>query len=111
MRVSHMKTVRSYLAVAVAALSFAACKKHDVIVDQAGGEIALTWSPAGVTAVKNVPGAAITAAINKKMAGDAPEPLPKDTWEHARRLYKTYNGVPLWLTGDGIDKPRAGALM
>lgn len=110
MRVSHLKKFRGYFAVALAALSLAACKK-DVIVDEAGGEIALTWSPAGVTSVKNVPGAAITAAINKKMAGEAPSPLPKDTWEHAQRLYKNYKDVPLWLTGDGLDKPRAGALM
>src|SRR6185295_20014212 len=45
------------------------------------------------------------------MAGEAPEPLPKDTWEHAKRLYKNYKSVPLWLTGDGLDKPRAGALL
>src|SRR5262245_18286481 len=45
------------------------------------------------------------------MTGEAPAPLPKDTWVRAQRLYKNYKAVPLWLTGDGIDKPRAGALM
>ncbi|HET9425341.1 MAG TPA: L,D-transpeptidase family protein [Gemmatimonadaceae bacterium] len=110
MRFRRLKTFRSHLPLVVAALALAACKK-DVIIDQAGGEIPLTWTPAGVQSIKNVPGTAITAAINQKMAGEAPEPLPKDTWEHARRLYKNYQGVPLWLTADGLDKPRAGALM
>lgn len=102
---------RPGLALAIASLTFASACKKDVIIDQAGGEIALTWSPAGVANVLNVPGTAITGEINKQMAGDAPKQLSKDTWEHAQRLYKNYQGVPLWLTGDGLDKPRAGALM
>lgn len=110
MRQAHSRFIRSCTAVALLALTLTACKK-DVIIDQAGGEIALTWSPAGVDNVKGVPGAAITTAINQKIAGDAPDPLSKDTWAHAQRLYKSYNNVPLWLTGDGIDEPRAGALM
>jgi L,D-transpeptidase YcbB len=95
---------------ALGALAFTACKR-DVIIDQAGGEIALTWSPAGVDAIDDVPGTAIKASIDQKVNGEAPAPLGKDTWEHVQRLYKSYQGVPLWLTGDGIDKPRAGALM
>jgi murein L,D-transpeptidase YcbB/YkuD len=110
MRPSSSKTIRARLALVAAALAIVGCKK-DVIIDQAGGEIALTWSPAGVDKIGNVPGAAVTAAIQQKMAGEAPAPLPKDTWEHAQRLYKNYQDVPLWLTADGIDKPRAGALM
>ena len=110
MRRSHRRILRGTLGVALGALTFTACKQ-DVIIDQAGGEIALTWSPAGVDAVKDVPGSAITSAITQMMAGEAPSPLGKDTWEHARRLYKSYKNVPLWLTGDGLDKPRAGALM
>jgi murein L,D-transpeptidase YcbB/YkuD len=110
MRRSHRRILRGTLGVALGALTITACKQ-DVIIDQAGGEIALTWSPAGVDAVKGVPGSAITSSITQKMAGEAPSPLGKDTWEHAQRLYKSYKNVPLWLTGDGLDKPRAGALM
>ena len=110
MRHSPTRIIRGCLSVALSGFALTACKK-DVIIDQAGGEIALTWTPAGVNSVTGVPGAAIKAAIAQKMAGDAPKPLPKDTWEHAQRLYKSYQGVPLWLTADGIDKPRAGALM
>ena len=106
MRISRNGTI----GVLLAAIAIAGCKK-DVIIDQAGGEIALTWSPAGVNVVKGVPGAAVTAAIVKQMEGDGPGKFDKDTWEHARRLYKQYNSVPLWLTGDGLDKPRAAALM
>jgi murein L,D-transpeptidase YcbB/YkuD len=98
------------MGVALGALALSACKK-DVIIDQAGGEIALTWSPAGVADVKGVPGAAIKTSIDQQLQGEAPKPLEKDTWGHAQRLYKQYQGVPLWLTGDGLDKPRAGALM
>jgi len=110
MRIAPRRIARGLLGVALGALAFTACKK-DVIIDQSGGEIALTWSPAGVSAVNGVPGAAITSAINNKMSGQAPAPLGKDTWEHAQRLYKNYQNVPLWLTGDGIDKARAGALL
>ena len=85
MRRSHRRILRGTLGVALGALTFTACKQ-DVIIDQAGGEIALTWSPAGVDAVKDVPGSAITSSITQKMAGEAPSPLGKDTWEHARRL-------------------------
>src|SRR3954468_1636986 len=92
-----------FLFSAIAALAVAgACKRdrqQDVIVDQSGGEIALTWSPAGVQNVMGVPGAAVTSAIAAKIAAAPPEPLTKDTWSHAQRLYKSYNGVPLWLTG------------
>ena len=110
MRLSHTRIVRGCLSVALTGLALTACKK-DVIIDQAGGEIALTWTPAGVESVKGVPGAAIKTAIEARISGDAPKPLPKDTWEHAQRLYKNYQGVPLWLTADGLDKPRAGAML
>ena len=110
MRRSTIRAIRGCIGVALGALAFTACKK-DVIIDQAGGEIALTWTPAGVNKIDGVPGAAIKSAIDAKIKGEAPAPLSKDTWEHAQRLYKSYQGVPLWLTGDGLDKPRAGALM
>jgi murein L,D-transpeptidase YcbB/YkuD len=110
MRRSHTAIIRRGIGVALGALALAGCKK-DVIIDQAGGEIALTWSPSGVDEVRGVPGSAIKAAIAKEVAADAPAPLGKDTWQHATKVYKSYNNVPLWLTGDGFDKARAGALM
>jgi murein L,D-transpeptidase YcbB/YkuD len=110
MRRSTIRIIRGCTGVALSALALTACKK-DVIIDQAGGEIALTWTPAGVDAIDGVPGSAIKSSIDAKITGDAPAPLSKDTWEHAKRLYKNYQGVPLWLTSDGLDKPRAGALL
>ena len=110
MRRSTTGIIRSTLGAALCVATMVGCKK-DVIIDQAGGEIALTWAPTGLDNVKGVPAAAVTTAINSMIGGEAPEPLPKDTWGHAQRLYKSYNNVPLWLTGDGLDKPRAGALM
>jgi murein L,D-transpeptidase YcbB/YkuD len=104
------RIIRGIIVVALGALTFTACKK-DVIIDQAGGEIALNWSPAGVDEVRGVPGTAIKTSIDQKIKGPAPTPLNEATWERAQRLYKNYQGVPLWLTGDGLDKPRAGALM
>lgn len=78
---------------------------------QSDGEISQTWTPNGDAAALNIPKAEITAAIQTQIAGKAPVPLSKDTWEHAQRLYKNYNNAPLWLTADGLDKTRAGALM
>src|SRR5205085_802381 len=110
MRRGTTRLISGSVAVALSALAFTGCKK-DVIIDQAGGEIALTWTPAGVDDINGIPNAAIKSSIDQKIKGEAPAPLTKDTWEHAQRLYKNYQGVPLWLTANGLDKPRAGALL
>ncbi len=86
-----------------------ACKREHA--GEAGGEIAQTWTPAGAASALNVPTANISSAIQTRIAGPPPAPLNKDAWGHARKLYGNYKNAPLWLTGDGLDKTRAGALM
>jgi murein L,D-transpeptidase YcbB/YkuD len=96
--------------IVIASLTAASgCKvKHS---SEANGEIAQTWMPSGATAALNVPTAAISAAIAASLRAKPPAPLGADTWDHARKLYANYSNAPLWLTGDGLDKPRAGALL
>src|SRR4051812_42974957 len=105
----HRTTTAAFALIALATL--AGCKKDRPVQHVEEGEIAQTWSPSGVSSVMNVPASAIAAEINKRIEAAPPPPLTKDTWSHARSLYKQYRGIPLWLTGDGLDKPRAGALM
>ena len=101
-------TRRAVLAVATLVAAVACKRGHSGV---AGGEIAQTWTPTGAASELNVPTANISAAIQTRMAGPPPAPLSKDTWSHAKKLYGNYQNAPLWLTGDGLDKTRAGALM
>jgi murein L,D-transpeptidase YcbB/YkuD len=68
------------------------------------------WSPANLTAVKGVPVAALRAAIARRLAAARPPALSEESWAHTQRLYKRYGDTPLWLTSDGLEKDRAGAL-
>jgi murein L,D-transpeptidase YcbB/YkuD len=110
MRSRILVRIRRRAAVALGALvAAAACKgSHS---GEAGGEIAQTWRPSGASSALNVPTASISAEIQTRLAGPPPVPLTKDTWGHALKLYNNYKNAPLWLTGDGLDKTRAGALM
>src|SRR5438270_4444606 len=78
---------------------------------EAVGEIAQTWTPPKPASALDVPLTAVTTAITARLAEKPPAPVGSDVWAHAKKLYKTYNSTPLWLTENGIDKPRAGALM
>lgn len=110
MRSRIVVSIRRRGSVALATLvAVVACKGSHA--GEAGGEIAQTWTPTGASSALNVPTASISAAIQTKIAGSPPAPLTKDTWGHTQRLYNNYRNAPLWLTGDGLDKTRAGALM
>ncbi len=110
MRPQILARTHSRAVVAMATLVVAvACKGWHS--GEAGGEIAQTWTPSGASLALNIPTAAVSAAIQAKLAGAPPAPLSKDTWGHAQRLYNNYKNAPLWLTGDGLEKTRAGALM
>jgi murein L,D-transpeptidase YcbB/YkuD len=110
MRLQILARTHSRAVVAMATLVVAvACKGWHS--GEAGGEIAQTWTPSGASLALNIPTAAVSAAIQAKLAGAPPAPLSKDTWGHAQRLYNNYKNAPLWLTGDGLEKTRAGALM
>src|SRR3954464_5315474 len=86
-----------------------ACKRQHTTASN--GDIARNWTPVAGAKPYDVPTTEISAAIVTDMAAKPPVPVRKDTWEHARRLYKNYQSAPLWLKGDGLDKTRAGALL
>lgn len=79
---------------------FASRRKHTAV-----------WSPATLTAVRGVPVADVQNAIASRLGGDAPPGVESDAWKHARVIYRSYGGVPLWLTGEGIATGRARALL
>jgi murein L,D-transpeptidase YcbB/YkuD len=74
------------------------------------GEVGRAWAPATLTAVKGVPIAALKTAVQARLAGARPETVGDDAWQHTRRLYARFQQAPLWLSDDGLDKDRAGAL-
>ena len=91
-------------------LAAVACKgSHS---GEAGGEIAQTWTPSGAGVGDERPdGEYLGRNLRRSSPEKPPAPLSKDTWSHAQKLYTNYKNAPLWLTGDGLDKARAGALM
>jgi L,D-transpeptidase YcbB len=100
---------RRALTAIVALWAVAGCKvRHS---EEANGDVGRAWTPSGATTAVDVPTSAISAAIARDIAMKPPAPLRADTWDHARKLYANYRNVPLWLTGDGLDKGRAGALL
>src|SRR6266404_3365431 len=73
-------------------------------------ENAQTWAPDKLTSVEGVPAAEIEASIQQKLAGPRLDRIDDDQWGHTKRLYKLYGNKPLWLTSDGLHKPRTKAL-
>ena len=75
------------------------------------GEVAkAAWSPANLTEVQGVPIAALRSAVSQRLAGQRPATVGTEAWQHTQRLYKRFGETPLWLTKDGLEKERAGAL-
>lgn len=69
------------------------------------------WAPATLTTVAGVPAAAVQQAVAGALAGARPDGLTEDQWRRVRRLYKQYDGRPLWLDAEGADKARATTLL
>ena len=75
------------------------------------GEVAkAAWSPANLTDVQGVPIAALRTAVTTRLSGQRPATVGAEAWQHTQRLYKRFGETPLWLTKDGLEKERAGAL-
>ena len=68
------------------------------------------WAPANLTEVQGVPVAALRSAIEQRLTGQRPATVGEEAWKHTQRLYKRFGQTPLWLTTDGLEKERAGAL-
>lgn len=92
---------------AVAAL--AACDKGRY-TEVEGGEVTETWEPAKGEAIKGVPTAAVTSAIQARVAKKSEPEVTKGHWQHVSAIYAHYASAPLWLNDDGISE-RAGELV
>ena len=68
------------------------------------------WSPANLTDVQGVPVAALRASIAQRLTGQRPATVGERAWRRTKRLYTRFGETPLWLTKDGLEKDRAGAL-
>jgi murein L,D-transpeptidase YcbB/YkuD len=69
------------------------------------------WSPTTLTEVKGIPVANLRTAIAQRLDGQRPATVGEEAWHHTRQVYKSFGQAPLWLSPDGLEKERAGALM
>lgn len=75
------------------------------------GEVAETWTPGGVTKVRNIPVSALQQAIEARVStGKRPKGLDEGDWARVVKLYEHYQHVPLWLEEDA-DSERADQLV
>ncbi len=91
----------------------AACSSGDkkTASETSAGDVAKpAWSPANLTDVQGVPVAALRASIAQRLTGQRPATVGERAWKRTQRLYTRYGQTPLWLTKDGLEKDRAGAL-
>jgi L,D-transpeptidase YcbB len=89
-----------------------ACRNNDAATPESHlGELAETWSPGGITRVRNVPVATLQQAIETRVAtGKRPKGLDEGDWARVVKLYEHYQHVPLWLEEDA-DSERADQLV
>jgi murein L,D-transpeptidase YcbB/YkuD len=80
---------------------------------QSGGEAASggRWSPSPPATVRGVPLEAVRGALQQRLAAAAPDGIDADQWRHVHQLYASYQGSPLWIDSDGLEKDRGAALM
>jgi murein L,D-transpeptidase YcbB/YkuD len=69
------------------------------------------WSPTTLTEVKGIPVANLRTAIAQRLDGQRPATVGEEAWHHTQQVYKSFGQAPLWLSPDGLEKERAGALM
>lgn len=78
---------------------------------ESGGEIDDSFEPAKIESVKGVPAAQVRAAIGMRLDAAPPKPITASQWKHAKKLYASYAGNPLWLDDDGLRERRSKTLM
>jgi murein L,D-transpeptidase YcbB/YkuD len=82
---------------------------HGGQAQQAEGDVG-AWSPASLSEVDGVPVATLRSAIQQRLDGKRPQEIEDEAWEHTKRLYKRFQGTPLWFDKSGVDNDRAEAL-
>lgn len=90
-------------------IAASACSRGESAADTEA-ETAKAWAPEQLTSVNEVPAAAITAAMETKLAEAAPTTIDREQWSHTKALYKAYGTKPLWLTSKGLHETRTRAL-
>lgn len=101
------------LGLTICTLTMAAgCRNHDAATAESHlGEVAETWTPGGLTKVRNIPVATIQQAIQTRVTtGKRPKGLDERDWARVVKLYEHYQHVPLWLEEDA-DSERADQLV
>jgi murein L,D-transpeptidase YcbB/YkuD len=96
----------------VLALAAAACRNNDAATRESHlGDVAESWSPGGLTKVRNVPITTLQQAIQERVAsGRRPKGLDEGDWARVVLLYEHYQNQPLWLEADA-DSRRADELV
>ena len=96
----------------ILAVGLAGCRDNDAATPESHlGDVAETWSPGGLTKVRNIPVAAVQQAIEARVAtGDRPKGLDATDWSRVVKLYAHYQHLPLWLEEDA-DSERADQLV
>jgi murein L,D-transpeptidase YcbB/YkuD len=89
-----------------------ACRNNDAATRESHlGDVAETWSPGGLTRVRDVPVAALQEAIHTRVTtGERPKGLDARDWERVLKLYEHYQNMPLWLE-ENADSKRADQLV
>ncbi|HEV7992914.1 MAG TPA: L,D-transpeptidase family protein [Gemmatimonadaceae bacterium] len=111
----HLAAVRAVVLIAAASLGSACSTGGDAKQPEqtqvAKGEVARGgWAPAELSEVKGVPIAALRSAVQQRLAGSHPATVGEDAWKHTKNLYARFQQAPLWMSEDGLEKDRAGAL-
>jgi murein L,D-transpeptidase YcbB/YkuD len=105
--------LRTTLSLALVAALAAGCDRFgkERQRTESGGELDESFEPAKVESVKGVPVAQVRGAIEKRLAAARPKPITEAQWKHAKNLYASFNGNPIWLDGDGLRERRTKTLM
>ncbi|MEO8561796.1 MAG: L,D-transpeptidase family protein [bacterium] len=113
---NHLAAARAVVLCAILTLP-SACTKGDASGAKASaaevpkGEVARGgWAPAELTSVKGVSITDLRAAVQKRLSETHPATVGDDAWQHTKRLYARFGQTPLWMSEDGLEKDRAGAL-
>ena len=102
------RKVRFALAALALVATAAGCdRKHTEV---STGEVTESWEPAKGEAIKGVPAAAVTAAIQARVARKSEPEVTRAHWQHVAAVYSRYAAAPLWMDDDGVS-PRAAELV
>ena len=89
-------------------VALAACDRRHTEVET--GEVTESWEPEKGEAIKGIPIATVTAAIQARVARKSEPEVTRAHWQHVTSVYARYGSTPLWMNDDGVS-PRAAELV